>query len=614
MRYKKIEEWFPSDNFTLELNALETVKSDYNTLVFAGPGAGKTELLAQRACFLLETNTCKFPKKILAISFKRDAAYNLKERVIKRCGEDLSRHFESLTFDAFAKLLLDRFKKGLPDGYHLNGEYEILLDENLILDNYKKRDLTYFNTTNRIQILEFHNAALPLVGNDEKSQLRKEVWNELINTNPSRLSFKMVMRLAELVINSNPKIKEFLQRTYNYIFLDEFQDTTLLQYDFLNSCFGNCDAIFTAVGDDKQRIMLWAGANPIIFNSYISDYKSKLISLTMNFRSAPKLVALQNYLITNLLNKTELVTPSEKWDIEKGESFVWVYKNPEHEMEHLFNKVSNWISHDGLNPRDICILVKQQLSVYAGDLIDYFNKNGIKARDENQLQDLLTEEIVVYITNVLFLLCDKKATDQKIEAINSLGNINTEFGDQQLLLLEKRLHQLIILLRKKIKSKEPIKDFGEIILEIINFANVDKIKTVYPIYRNQQYFKKILKQLNDELSKNYQEVNNLKSALNTLLGKDSIPVMTIHKSKGLEYHTIIFIGLEDGAFWSFEKQPDEDKCAFFVALSRAKERVAFTFSKTRKTRWGLRPQGIDKIRVFFEELQNSKLVKISTIE
>jgi DNA helicase II / ATP-dependent DNA helicase PcrA len=51
--------------------------------------------------------------------------------------------------------------------------------------------------------------------------------------------------------------------------------------------------------------------------------------------------------------------------------------------------------------------------------------------------------------------------------------------------------------------------------------------------------------------------------------------MTIHKSKGLEYHTIIFIGLEDGAFWTFQRQPDEDKCAFFVALSRAKERVIF---------------------------------------
>lgn len=109
MRYKNVNEWIPKENLNLEENALITVKSDFNTLIVAGPGAGKTELLAQRACFLLETNICKFPQKILAISFKRDAAYNLKERVNKRCGEILARRFESLTFDAFAKLILGSF-------------------------------------------------------------------------------------------------------------------------------------------------------------------------------------------------------------------------------------------------------------------------------------------------------------------------------------------------------------------------------------------------------------------------------------------------------------------------------------------------------------------------
>jgi len=56
------------------------------------------------------------------------------------------------------------------------------------------------------------------------------------------------------------------------------------------------------------------------------------------------------------------------------------------------------------------------------------------------------------------------------------------------------------------------------------------------------------------------------------------------------------VGLEDGAFWTFEKQPNEDKCAFFVALSKAKERVVFTFSKTRKNKWGnLRNQNFKEI-------------------
>lgn len=72
MKITKHEHWFPSDNLELESNALYVVKSLRNNLVLAGPGAGKTEMLAQRASYLLETNTCRYPQKILAISFKRD--------------------------------------------------------------------------------------------------------------------------------------------------------------------------------------------------------------------------------------------------------------------------------------------------------------------------------------------------------------------------------------------------------------------------------------------------------------------------------------------------------------------------------------------------------------
>lgn len=114
------------------------------------------------------------------------------------------------------------------------------------------------------------------------------------------------MRLAELIMNANPKIREYLKETYSHIFLDEFQDTTTLQYEFLNTCFGDSHAVLTAVGDDKQRIMLWAGALPEIFDKFIKDYDASQCSLQMNFRSAPNLVELQNYLIANLLRREDL--------------------------------------------------------------------------------------------------------------------------------------------------------------------------------------------------------------------------------------------------------------------------------------------------------------------
>ena len=99
-----VDAWEPADGLTLEPNALRAAKEQTRSLALtAGPGAGKTEMLAQRADFLLRTGTCRYPKRILAISFKVDASKNLKERVQRRCGGDLASRFDSYTFHTLAK-------------------------------------------------------------------------------------------------------------------------------------------------------------------------------------------------------------------------------------------------------------------------------------------------------------------------------------------------------------------------------------------------------------------------------------------------------------------------------------------------------------------------------
>ncbi|MBX2887472.1 MAG: ATP-dependent helicase [Ferruginibacter sp.] len=611
MKKIKPEIWQPADGMTLEPNALDIAKDSDNNLVVAGPGAGKTELLAQKATYLLQTNTCPFPFKILAISFKRDAAYNLKERVRQRCGDELSRRFDSLTFDSFAKQILDRFKKALPHEFKISNEYEVVLSDQAILDHYLAENITYFNTTNRDVILAMHTAQLPHSDTILGENIRKEVWAKMLKATPSKISFKMIMRLAEYIINANPKIKQYLRQTYKYVFLDEFQDTTGIQYDLFKSCFLGGDSFYTAVGDDKQRIMLWAGAQNSVFEDFINDTGATRIPLTMNFRCAPRLVVLLNHLTEHLLGKTDFATPSPKWQPDQGECSVWVFENPNDEMQLLFQEVHKWVTIDGINPREICILVKQQLSRYAGSLIEYFNRSGIKTRDENKFQVILTDEISVFIINILYAIFDYKNNVAKQEAFDFLSNLHTELEDHQLLKLQSVLSKFI----KRIKSDysaSPLTEDGikEIIVEITALADKDRIRANFPGYRNSAVLDAHIKEVQDELISNYTSLNDINAALDMLIGKDTIPVMTIHKSKGLEYHTVIFIGLEDGAFWTFQRQPDEDKCTFFVALSRAKERVIFTFSKKREGRFGIETQTITNIKVLLEELQKSGIVNM----
>lgn len=98
-------------------------------------------------------------------------------------------------------------------------------------------------------------------------------------------------------------------------------------------------------------------------------------------------------------------------------------------------------------------------------------------------------------------------------------------------------------------------------------------------------------------------------ALENFEGVHSIPIMTIYKSKGLEYDTVYFVGLEDKAFWNFSQRSEEDRCAFFVALSRAKREVMFTFCKRRYYNSQI-IQSHKNINEFFELLKTPGIAQI----
>ena len=224
-----IEDWKPQGVEDLEPRAWEALKLvDQDLLVTAGAGAGKTELLAQKAAFLLQTGLCPGRKRILAISFKRDAAENLARRVGQRCAPSQARRFNSFTFDGFAKGLVDRFRGALPDAYRPPRDYRIVLpkkgDFEEFLDSHGFRGVG-------VRTLEMGIARLRLPVNPglgERHAAVAEYWRAQFEDYGGEvpLSFAMVNRLADLLLRENPRVSRALQLTYPFVFLDEFQDTT----------------------------------------------------------------------------------------------------------------------------------------------------------------------------------------------------------------------------------------------------------------------------------------------------------------------------------------------------------------------------------------------------
>ena len=618
MKKIRVEEWIPSDNIILEDNANFAVKCKDKILVVEGPGAGKTELLAQKAGYLFQTDMCQNPQKILAISFKTDAAENLKQRVCKRYGNEVKSRFSSMTYDAFAKRLLDRFRLALPVDWQPDKDYEVCNTE--IIDAAFKK-VGYNNPRNlkKGELRKFYEQTLSNVCFPIKQEnLGEKVWALLIkgfDGNRATLDFKMICSLAEYIVRSNPQIKRALQCTYAHVFLDEFQDTTNLQYRLVKTCFKDSRSVITAVGDNKQRIMLWAGALKSVFIDFKADFQSQQTQLIMNHRSAPRLVMLQKQMYDSLNEKIIEVKSSDKWQPDDGKIKLLITHSEQDEAKMIRENVINRIS-EGVQINDICILCKQLPQNYVETIIAELGSVGIRARIENEYQDLIKEPIIDLMIRFILLALDRKRPNEWEYVKNTFEEFSGADNTQQNKLyyecqekLSKKLNDVQVL----IKSDKDEIELKSVINEIINLFGRSSIKAHFSAYQQGDYFDRLVEKferyLEDELKR---ASYNWIVALESFCGKNSIPIMTIHKSKGLEYSVVYFVGLEDNAFWSFKSQPDEDRCAFFVAISRAKKYLMFTYCSYR-SKLKFPRQSHREINEFFELLQIPGVAEIQEI-
>ena len=306
------EQWLPADGLTLEPNAMKAAKEQEKCLALtAGPGAGKTEMLAQRADFLFCTGTCRYPKRILAISFKVDSSTNLKERVKHRCGSELASRFDSYTFHAFAKRIIDRFRI-------------VLTDDDALSENYSIGDRKITGT---------------------------------------QITFNDLVPLAIEILKTSNIARNVIRQTYSDVFLDEFQDCTDLQYELIKLAFQGTSARLTAVGDTKQKIMGWAGALEGIFETFAQDFSAEPLNMYRNFRSKPRLLRLQNKIIQNL--DPNSVMPEELLRGDEGEILLCEFENDIEEAESIVERISEWISNEKIPLYEIAILVSKQAESYA---------------------------------------------------------------------------------------------------------------------------------------------------------------------------------------------------------------------------------------------------------
>ncbi|MBL8844539.1 MAG: ATP-dependent helicase [Hyphomicrobium zavarzinii] len=586
------EKWKPQGVDDLEPRAWEALRqTERSVLVTAGAGAGKTEFLAQKATYLLQTGLCPAPKRILAISFKRDAARNLAERVAKRCPAEQARRFNSYTFDAFAKSLVDRFGAAVPEPYCPPADYRIVMPG--------RRDYTHFLGTHGFHGVNtdtfgraIAGARLPVA--NEGSALQRSVaayWHAQYNAQDEvLLSFPMINRLVELLIRENPSILKALHLTYPVVFLDEFQDTTFAQFQLLRTAFEGSGATFTAVGDNKQRIMVWAGAMPDAFAQFEQHFAAQRISLVCNWRSHEDLVRIQHIIASRIDPTVEEPEARAARLVDGDVAGIWEFESEDEESGCLAEWIEREVRTSTVAPHDVAILVRMHADEVERQLAPAFIERGLRLRNvarnvgDIAIQDLLGEDLTQILLRLMRVGAAMRSPENWNGALLDLQFLEAvdpadEMGQQS---VRERLQKFAREMRRILRHLAPVPESArEAAQAALDFVGAEVLRRAFPSYQRQSDFDRVWNGFRLLLQECLQHAESWSGALDEFEGLGQIALMTIHKSKGLEFHTIIFYGLDNQSWWSLTPDREEELNSFFVAFTRAKQRAFFTLCTER---------------------------------
>lgn len=531
----KPEDWLPTDGLILELNALRAATERKRCLALtAGPGAGKTEMLAQRADFLLRTGTCRYPNRILAISFKVDASLNLKERVKRRCGYDLSARLDSYTFHAFAKRIIDRFRPVLTGINALDSDYKI----------------------------------------GDKRVARRQI--EFIDLVP----------LAIQILDTSQIVRNAVRKSYSDVFLDEFQDCTDTQYALIKLAFQGTSIRLTAVGDTKQKIMAWAGALEGIFSIFATDFDAVSLNMYRNFRSKAELLRMQNDIIQAM--DPDSMMPDENITGNEGEVHIWHFDTSQDEAAYLADQIASWIQDEDVPHSEVAILVRQQPDLFANFLMTELDNRGIPYRNEQQIQDISVEPVARLIVDYLLSLYGSKEPGAWLRLMGEL----IPFSDEaEQVSLRQDWQRFIKFERKEAAVMDNEDDSRSnrwtFVSNFLDKVGISNLTALSPDYESNIRLCEVVKEVEARIIDLLKIEPNLLKALTRFSDDKAVRILTMHKSKGLEFDSVIILGVEKETFWG---DKDESRCTYFVGVSRAKRRLVLTCAEMRP-----RPEGFRKI-------------------
>ncbi len=618
-------------NIKTELNDkqyLAAAKLTGPLLIIAGAGSGKTRMITYRNAHMLDTGIQQ--SNILALTFTNKAAREMEERVKSLTNKKLTNLTVS-TFHAFGVQILKESITNI--GYSENFS---IYDQTDKISAIKESARELNISPDVLDIYEVANMFSSIktkrvVWNDNNisfKPLYSEYQEYLVNHNA--VDFDDLIVLPVKLFAEHPDVLNGYQLKYQYIMVDEFQDTSLAQYNLIN-LLAKKNRNICVVGDDDQSIYSWRGANYQNIINFETDFPELTeIKLEQNYRSTENILAAANSLISNNTNRKE----KELWTgIGQGKSIEIYYpENESKEADFISEMIKSFHQSEKLKYHDFGVLIRtNNLSAiiensFLAENIPYKVSGGQSFFQRKEIKD-----IIAYLRIL-------NNPDDDINFLRILNMPRRGLGKATLLKIreialdkECSLHAAATELRwngdsplsDKIQSS--LQEFIDMIQdyrEMMEDSTTNKTKIIHDLIDTINYWGYLIieHQKNEKLAKwKYKNIGifielfekweknpdnkdkDLGTYLNriTLLTRDDddesdngqVNLMTIHASKGLEFEYVFLAGVENNIIphaRSIEENPDnieEERRLFYVAITRAKQKLFMTSCRTRKIRF-----------------------------
>jgi len=565
-------------------------------LVCAVPGSGKTRTMTERIGILVKKHGIA-PENILGLTFTRNAAQVMRERLVPVLNGQALRVTLS-TIHSFCHYLLKREGKTFEI---LSGKDQIIFIKKII-NQLKIKDMSTgtilseisLAKNNLISVSEFRD-----LYQGDKAMLRVA---DVYETYDQEKSKKMLLDLDDLLVetcqllNTHEKVRDKYRHIFQHILVDEFQDTNPVQMEIIKLLINenNDSSSFFVCGDDWQSIYAFTGASiGNILNFKDTFPGSKEVILNLNYRSTPQIIKGCQNLIQHNTRKIDKTLRTQN---ENGDNIIVLESSSEEgEALNLVTEINDLVGRKGYVHKDIAVLYRANFQsrtieeAFCQYKIPYHIENGQNFYNRREIKILLDylrlisspdsvmgDDALLSIINVPNRFIGKKFTQELdtfalkndihlYQALKAMSidvpylkkNIRelAEFLDElivQAQILEPS--ELIQIIREGLDYDRYISDDDIVSPDDLKIQNINQLRLAATRFKDVKSFLDYTETFQNEAS-------------NT--DKDGVALMTIHKSKGLEFPAVFVIGVVEGIMPTKRGDVEEERRICFVGISRA---------------------------------------------